>query len=247
MNATANRHQGRKLLVAVRIVLLTIFVSWLPGCSREPPVYYPLTPDLTWHYYYSTVTAEGASQTGYTITNRTPIRWGGHTVHVRRLPDGTRWFYLDTNDGIFRIASQRPGDPEPAPLAADSRTVLVYPLRRGQSWFTNTETLILGQTSTGAKGLRTIVPVTLKHTIKSLDESIKVPAGTFHDCLQVRARGESRTRDHATLGEGVVVIELTEWYAPGVGLVKSLRRETVADADVPDGEIRFELASFSHR
>lgn len=221
---------------------LLVLLCLLPACNREPPGFYPFTPDLTWHYQLSTTIGDETTQQTYIVSNRPSLRWEDRTVHVRRLPDGTRWYYLETGDGVYRIATQTPVQPEPVPVARDSRTVLAYPLRRGQSWFTNSETQTLNKSPEIQQSVfRLIVPVTLKHTIESLNDTITVTAGTYDGCLRVQGYGKAATRPRDDMGETLIEVETTDWYAPGVGLVKSIRRETSNDAAIVGGEVRFEL------
>ena len=48
------------------------------------------------------------------------------------------------------------------------------------------------------------------------------------------------------MGHTIVSIDETNWYAPGVGLVKSIRKENTTDRVVPRGELRLELEEFNH-
>ncbi|HLD48560.1 MAG TPA: hypothetical protein VJA64_12100, partial [Desulfobaccales bacterium] len=54
--------------------------------------------------------------------------------------------------------------------------------------------------------------VNLRLTMESLSDDVKVPAGTFRDCIKVKQIGEN---------DGTSIIGY-EWYAPRVGVVKSL-------------------------
>ena len=55
--------------------------------------------------------------------------------------------------------------------------------------------------------------VNINLTIERLSDEVKVPAGTFQDCVKIKQAGENEA------GTSVMGYE---WYAPKVGVVKSL-------------------------
>ncbi|MGH7899932.1 MAG: hypothetical protein ACREQQ_18390 [Candidatus Binatia bacterium] len=57
-------------------------------------------------------------------------------------------------------------------------------------------------------------------------ESVRVRAGTFRDCLRVDSRSVLANRDRRDEAPDVS-FQYTDWYAPGVGLVKSEVHESV--------------------
>ena len=69
-------------------------------------------------------------------------------------------------------------------------------------------------------------------------ELVRVRAGTFRKCLRVDSESVLATRS-AQLGGGEVVFHYTDWYAPGVGLVKS-----EVHTSEPRPVTTFELVSF---
>ncbi len=54
--------------------------------------------------------------------------------------------------------------------------------------------------------------------------AVRVPAGTFHNCLRVETRTTSRVADPRRKTT-VFHLHYTEWYARGVGLVKAISSE----------------------
>ena len=70
-------------------------------------------------------------------------------------------------------------------------------------------------------------PVTVTYKIEDTDDTVTVTAGTFGHCLRVHGKGylfAGRTLQEF-MGIDTINIDQTEWYAPGVGLVKSVREE----------------------
>ena len=56
----------------------------------------------------------------------------------------------------------------------------------------------------------------------STEESVTVPAGKFEGCLLVDTTIVPRTRTAKAEDEALSFFHYRDWYAPGVGLVKSL-------------------------
>ncbi|MDX1519073.1 MAG: hypothetical protein R3318_03045, partial [Gammaproteobacteria bacterium] len=88
----------------------------------------------------------------------------------------------------------------------------------------------------------TRVPVVA--TIESMRDTVKVPAGTFRNCMRIRTEGKAFVDAGNYVGNTVVGVDETSWYAPGVGLVKTVRKETTTKKALDYGEIILELEAF---
>ena len=114
---------------------------------------------------------------------------------------GTTFVELMKQDesGIYRYAEQK-GEQAPPSLITPMECHLRFPIAEGSSWTMATK---VGNST-----------VNLSLTIESVSDEVKVPAGTFKDCLvKIKQVGEN---DAGTSVMGY------EWYAPKVGVVKSL-------------------------
>jgi hypothetical protein len=99
---------------------------------------------------------------------------------------------------------------------------LRFPIAEGSSWNMAAK---VGNSS-----------VNLSLTIESLSDAVKVPAGTFKDCVKVKQVGEN---DAGTSVMGY------EWYAPKVGVVKSLVTIKQKSKEGTKSETRtYQLVSF---
>ena len=78
--------------------------------------------------------------------------------------------------------------------------------------------------------------------IAATDETVMVPAGTFSDCIRLKITGKGQ----ANLASGPATIEVQgdEWYAPDIGFIKGIFRETVNSGEAPV-ELGMDLASFA--
>jgi hypothetical protein len=79
--------------------------------------------------------------------------------------------------------------------------------------------------------------VNISLTIESVSDEVTVPAGTFKDCLKIKQVGEN---DAGTSVMGY------EWYAPKVGVVKSMVtiKKTTKDLTKSSEHRVYQLQSF---
>jgi len=212
-------------MTPARICAALMLALLLPGSApgAEPDeTYYPLKPGARWEYQIAS--DQGAAKT-LVITNLPPRDLNGKTVIPRKWDLGGKVFYQfmgKDEGGIYRFAEQ---DTEKGPptMVTPREYDLKYPLTEGTTWDI---TAPLG----GAK-----VPVNL--TIESVTEKVTVPAGTYKNCVKVRQAGEEK---------GKAAVTAYEWYAPQVGVVKSLviLRQKAKDGTMATENRTYQLQSF---
>jgi len=75
--------------------------------------------------------------------------------------------------------------------------------------------------------------IPLEFTVEAEDDTVTVGAGTFEHCLRVKATGSlfagSTLQDF--MGIRFIQVEQTDWYAPGVGLIRRVRNESTTPAE----------------
>ena len=215
------------------------------GFSGHSDSYFPLQPGWRWEYALHISTADGASQARYFLTNLRPYRVGGTFTIPRRTPAGETYFYVEDAGGVQRVAELMAG--QPLKTYAAPQTVLRYPPAAGARWQAKTRTAVLQVIShTEGKLYRVETPLILTYVVDSTDETVTVPAGRFVHCLRVRAQGRTIADLRRHLGMIEVRVTSTQWYAPGVGLVKAERKEVAPFSTLPAGEYDMELATL-HR
>lgn len=233
------------------ITLLLLLLSG--GCDRSPSAYYPLESELRWYYTVHFTTMDSTEEQKLLLADARPVDWQGQPVQTRRSLDGTTLYYLENAEGIHHVATRRPNAVEPQPVEKGERVVLQYPLKPGTTWYADSKTLALYRTGPPQRSeFHIIAPVRLKYTIEALDDTVAVPAGKFRDCLRVRAIGKTKYDARNYVGLTDITVEKTEWYAPGVGLVKSVREETTSSKVLNHGRMEtfagrvvMELESFA--
>lgn len=160
--------------------------------------YFPLKAGMRWEY---TVTSTQSQTQKLLITNLEPREVSGAKVTPRKSEMGGATFieFMKQDDtGVYRCAEQKGEKASPDPITP-IECHLKFPITQGNNW------------NMGTKVGSSTVNLTL--SIESVSDEVKVPAGTYKDCVKVKQVGENAA--------GTTVLGY-EWYAPKVGVVKSM-------------------------
>lgn len=163
--------------------------------------YYPLKQGMTWTY--SALSEKSETKT-IIVTNLPPREINGLTLTPRKWDTGggIKYYLVGTDEyGTYRYGEQNSEQGEPI-IAKPKVYYIKNPISNGTSWDIKTK---LGEDE-----------LTVNLTIESLDDEVKVPAGTFKNCIKIKHVGGNQKNDTS------VSVEAFEWYAPDVGLVKSI-------------------------
>lgn len=219
------------LLRAASVVAVAAAVWWLGGLEPSAD-YYPLEPGLVWRY--EVTSPQGGSGT-LTVTNGGTRQIGPHRATEQRMEmeqSSASRFVAEDAGGVVIVAEQRPGQSEPVPVDPPS-LVLRRPVAVGDTWDA-------GSTST------TIAPgavISTRATVESVTDSVTVPAGTFRDCIRVVSNGRVTAEAQNVEGPVEIIVGTRVWYAPGVGVVQTTRRESTDRADLGTLQLSFKLVS----
>ena len=185
-------------IVTALLLALSLFTPGHGRCDELSESYFPLKEGMRWEY---TVTSTQGQTQKLLITNLAPREVNGVKVTPRKWElGGTTFIELMKKDetGIYRYAEQA-GEQAPPILVTPMECHLKFPIAQDNAWDMVTK---VANNS-----------LTVSLTIESVSDEVKVPAGTFKDCLKIKQVGEN---DAGTAVMGY------EWYAPKVGVVKSL-------------------------
>ena len=238
------------VILGMALVVVLVAGAWRMNgrhdFSAAGDSYFPLRPGWQWEYALHITTADGASRARYFLTNLQPYRIGGTVTMPRRTPAGETYFYVEDAGGVQRVAELMAG--QALKTYAAPQTVLQYPPAAGARWQAKTRTAVLQVIShTEGKLFRVEAPLMLNYVVDSTDDTVTVPAGRFVHCLRVQAQGKTIADLRRHLGVIEVRVSSTQWYAPGVGLVKAERREVAPFSTLPAGEYDMELAALRRR
>ncbi len=196
------------------------------GCGHSDPAdYFPLGGKQMWDYEI-----------------RRSIKGEQHVQRLvlTSLPaanvDGTEYFPQLRLDGRVDVFS-RSGDGIERVNFANSPALPVLPaeLKPKATWKAPGQILFLEITGAfhATFQARKKLTIDLEYVVEAMDDTVDVAAGHFSNCMRVKSSGSmfAGATLKEFLGISFIQIEQTEWYAPGVGLVKRVRKESTTPAD----------------
>ncbi|HIE28946.1 TPA: hypothetical protein EYP66_16855 [Candidatus Poribacteria bacterium] len=196
--------------------------------KQDLETYFPLQANKQWKYRFA-ITQMGSELTGIMEAKTLPKRqMNGKDVipYVQvataqtifgQQSEQTIDFYLKDKSGIRLYASQKANDTEPK-LQEKSNYILKLPLDEKTRWKHKEETTLLQENLT----------LDVESRIAAIDTTVTVSAGNFEHCIQVVTKGrkiKSMKIGLINYGDAEIKFEESCWYAPKVGLVKSIRKE----------------------
>ncbi len=194
---------------------------------------FPQTENMTWHYNASFRAGRVYSHHKMVITNKN-TEFEGEKVISHQFHNGDIAYYGKNENGVFRIAFYSSSDglvKDP-----DDHFLIHFPLAAGTKWKIRSKPFFLEQSvrkiNSGQASLSAdlkINPLFMEYKISAVNEKITVSAGKYSHCVRITGTGET-TANGPEIGSTKISVVQTDWYAPGVGLIKSERQE-VTDLD----------------
>ena len=110
-------------------------------------------------------------------------------------------------------------------------------LEKNKPWNTNDLTTLVVKLGYD-RIYRTLLPINIENKLISLNETVKIKNKILENCIKIEGFGQTSFFPGAPLGKIDITIKKTEWYAPGLGLVKLIREE-ISDSETM-GNIYYE-------
>ena len=143
--------------------------------------------------------------------------------------DGSIFFYKLKKDGIFRSGFAFAKDKN-INIEKQERMVLPSPIKIGQKWSVGSKTFLILKRYP-YYDYRATTNFLIDYEIISTNEIISTPTGKFRNCILIRGTGNTKFIGDSEIGSIAINILSEEWYAKGVGLIKSVRVEKT-DSDL---------------
>ncbi len=223
---------------------MTALAVSLTACGEDEKSFFPLDEGWNWEYRVTTESKAGeglVKVSTYFVTNLAPVEMDGRSAVPRLRADGGMEFYADTPEGVLWLGEKPPGKEF---VAAPERILVIgNPGAPASGWEVKDRVRLLRRRLAFNRSYLVEVPITIRYGQSR--EAVSVPAGDFENCLKVSGEGRGQYDGGYDLGIVDIRIETSDWYAPGVGLVKSVRRENSSNFSISYGEYVMELESFS--
>lgn len=230
----------------MRALLILACGAVLSACGGTPsPEYFPLNPGLRWDYAVREKSpvvdqVQPMSLRNLDDATREDVRY------TRRLAsDGNEYWLTRSDDAVLRGGIRTAIDFEPR-MDEQARIVMQLPPTVGQAWETETRPYILERVEPFRERFfqDDSKKISLRMQVAALNDVVEVPAGRFERCLRIEGSGVLNVLADARIGASEVPVTHTEWYAPGVGLVKLVREEKLDTTQIVGGTITMELVGF---
>ena len=211
-----------------------LFLFILIGCSENNNSYFPLGKIKSWSYKIE-IQPEVEKKTIYKKTNlslgKTKLEIDGkkESLYPFLREDGSIFFYKLKKDGIFRSGFAFAKDKN-INIEKQERMVLPSPIKIGQKWSVDSKTFLILKRYP-YYDYRATTNFMIDYEIISTDEIISTPTGKFRNCILIRGIGNTKFIGDSEIGSIAINILSEEWYAKGVGLIKSVRIEKT-DSDL---------------
>lgn len=195
---------------------------FLAGACAEPePLradYFPTLPGYQWEYDISRKTPiplEPVLQKSIVLNLKAETR-AGVRRYPKRYANGGKRFFIKSATGVWHDGGGENGRAQ----------LIAYPPEPGTEWSAPSRLYLFDLPKKLDEGRKLISrDLTLDYAIASRAETVDVPAGRFFDCLRIDAVGFLDLPRRLMLGIKIIKVKQTEWYAPGVGLIKKTRQE----------------------
>lgn len=227
-----------------RLSLITAYLL-LGACARAPVPddYFPLGAGLHWRYQVTRAYKERTEHDRLEIVNLKRLGFDGRQVTVRRTDQDNHYYIERMADGVYRVAKRNVAETAPQ-RDREPRMILPQPPRVGATWSSHTQPYALRRVHPYEDSLTRGIGFNMTYELVADDDTVSVPAGRFEHCLRVEGSAQVSIYSDARRGYRDIPIKTTEWYAPGIGLVKLVREEPLDTEVFQGGTITLALSAF---
>ena len=150
-----------------------------------------------------------------------------HSLWTRYFPflreNGSIYYYKKNKNGIFRNGLSFEKDNK-INFHKKQRLVLPNPINVGDKWEVDSKTYLILKRYP-YYDYRATTNFKINYEVISKKEFIETPLGKFNNCIYLKGTGKTKFIGDSEIGAIEINISSEEWYAKGIGLVKSVRTE----------------------
>jgi hypothetical protein len=203
------------------------------GCSSEDQSYFPLE-EGHWREYRETLVIRDETQTRRRVVrNVAPVTFDDQKLFVQEIQGKERQYFSVKEEGVFRENLE------------ENKSELILSLSPDEDvhWSLASRLGVIESRTFAQRDriLTKAIPITLNYSVISFDEEVVVHAGRFKNCLKIRGMGLTTVRVDRGNVTAEVIIESFDWYASGVGLIKTERTEQSNSTFLKTGFYKLEL------
>ncbi len=204
------------------------------GCSESNNSYFPLEKKKKWSYKVE-IQPEIEKKTVYKKVNLSlgkkniEVEGKKNTFFPLLREDGSIFYYEKDKKGIYRKGFSFIKD-KSINFPKDKRIVLPLPLDVGKKWEVESKTYLILKRYP-YYDYRATTNFQINYEIIRNNATITTTLGKFKNCLLVEGKGETKFIGDSEIGAIKIKITSKEWYAKGIGLIKSERIEET-DSDL---------------
>lgn len=223
------------LSAALRPGLLILPAWLLVACGQAEDGYLPLAGERTLTY------AIEQTRSGDTHRHKSlqrlhgPLTVAGESLYQVLGASGPQRLLQYRPDAIVERGYYRAGEPV---LHDEPRLLLPRPLEKGSRWRAPMTTRLLEwrkhSLEKAGRGFRKTVMADFE--CETTDATVRTPVGTFDNVARVSATARQTIVYGSLQEQSEIQIRQTQWYAPGIGLIKSQRREFADSREFNPGE-----------
>ena len=212
----------------MRPFIFCLSILIISSCSNEGSSYFPVDKIKSWNYTVKILPEVDES----IIYKRTNESLGKKTIKDNDVDhevfpilkeNGTLLYYQISDNGIYRNGIKFVKDIG-VKFEKKKRMVIPANLKVGEGWEVESKTYLILKRYP-YYDYRATTNFKLNYKIVSLNEDIKTPSGKFKNCLKLEGTGKTSFIGDSEIGSIEIDIFSEEWYAKGVGLVKTVRTE----------------------
>lgn len=211
-----------------------LLLALIAGCSSQSSdSYLPLSNQTTLTYALTQIKSGNTLQQKLLTAFRGPIELQQKQVYQQFTASGPKRLIQHTDKGIIEVGIYQNSKPR---FLNDPILLLPEPLTENDIWQAPLTTHLLEWRKHSNDGRNFRTTLIADFHCESIGETITTPAGTFSGLARIRATGEKVVEYGSLQKQAVIRIEQTQWYAPGIGLIRSQRQESANRRDFNTGE-----------